>query len=206
MDKLLTLQRIPKNFAECNVSWLFTQHFGWRGRQGQHELKIDDFLFLKDDDEAELIYFVERPAKTRGHGLDAKHRTTIPKMFSTGDAGRYPVLLLRTYIAHRPSQLSNTGPFYLSVNEKPATTVWYESIPLGKNSMANIMTKMKLASPLSTRCPEKRITNHSARKQVVTKLKSAGIPKCDIKNIAGHSTEKRLDDYDSGDEKEQLLL
>ena len=27
--------------------WLFTQHFGWRGRQGQHEFKIDDFYFRK---------------------------------------------------------------------------------------------------------------------------------------------------------------
>ena len=127
-------------------------------------------------------------------------------MFSTGDAARCPVMLFRTYIAHRPPQLSNTGPFYLSVIEKPTATVWYKSIPLGKNSIANIMKKMKLDSPLSIRCPGKRITNHSARKQVVKKLKSAGIPKCEIKNITGHSTEKGLDDYDSGDEKEQRLL
>ena len=106
-------------------------------------------------------------------------------------------MLFRTYIAHRPPQLSNTGPFYLSVIEKPTTTVWYKSIPLGKNSIANIMKKMKLDSPLSIRCPRKRITNHSARKQVVKKLKSAGIPKCEIKNITGHSTEKGLDDYGS---------
>ena len=123
--------------------WLFTQHFGWRGRQGQHELKIDDFLFSKDDDGAEFIYFVEGPTKTRGHGLNAKHRTTIPKMFSTGDAARCPVMLFRTYIAHRPPQFSDTGPFYLSVIEKPTTTVWYKSIPLGKNSITNIMKKMK---------------------------------------------------------------
>ena len=35
------------------------------------------------------------------------------------------------------------------------------------------------------------------------KLKSAGIHKCEIKNITGYSMEKGLDDYDSGDEKEQ---
>ena len=103
--------------------WLFTQYFGWRGRQGQHELKIDDFLFSKDDDETEFIYFVEGTSKTRGHGLHAKHHTAISKMFSTGDAVRCLIMLLRTYIVHRPPQLSNTGHFYLSIIEKPTATI-----------------------------------------------------------------------------------
>ena len=55
-------------------------------------------------------------------------------------------------------------------------------------------------------CPEKELTNHSARKTVVKKLKSSGIPKCEIKNISGHSSEKGLDDYDSGDENEQRIM
>ena len=123
--------------------WLFTQHFGWRGRHGQHELKIEDFLFSKDDDGTEFIYFIEGPTKTRSHGLYAKHRTNIPEMFSTGDAATCPLMLFRTYIAHRPPQFSNKGPLYLSDIEKPTATVWYKSIPLGKNSTANIMKKNK---------------------------------------------------------------
>ena len=39
---------------------------------------------------------------------------------------------------------------------------------------------MKKNSPLKDRCPEKNLTNHSARKTVVKKLKSSGIPKCEI--------------------------
>ena len=35
-------------------------------------------------------------------------------------------------------------------------------------------------SPLKDVCPEKKLTNHSARKTVVKKLKSSGIPKCEI--------------------------
>ena len=54
--------------------------------------------------------------------------------------------------------------------------------------------------------PRKKITNHSARRQVVKKLKSGGVPKCEIKNITGHASEKGLDDYDSRDENEQRIL
>lgn len=68
------------------------------------------------------------------------------------------------------------------------------------------MKKMKLNSPLIDLCPEKRITNHSARKTVVKKLKSSGIPKCEIKNITGHTSAQGLDDYDSGDEREQQMI
>ena len=42
-----------------------------------------------------------------------------------------------------------------------------------------------------------RITNHSARKSTVRKLKSFGFLKCEIKNITGHSSECGLDAYDS---------
>ena len=65
---------------------------------------------------------------------------------------------------------------------------------------------MKLDSPLSIKCPQKKITNHSARKKVVKKLRSAGISKCEIKNVTGPPMEKGPEDYDPGDEKEQRLL
>ena len=42
------------------------------------------------------------------------------------------------------------------------------------------MKKMKENSPLKELCPEKKITNHSARKTVVKKLKSSGVSKCEI--------------------------
>ena len=65
---------------------------------------------------------------------------------------------------------------------------------------------MKENSPLKDLCPEKNLTNHSARKTVVKKLKSSGIPKCEITNITGHASANGLDDYDSGDEREQQII
>ena len=65
---------------------------------------------------------------------------------------------------------------------------------------------MKENSPLNDMIPDKKLTNHSARKTVVKKLKSCGVPKCEIKNITGHKSEQGLDAYDSGDEREQRVL
>ena len=78
--------------------------------------------------------------------------------------------------------MKKTGPFYLAVIDKPQTSaVWYKKTPMGKNTINNIMKTMKEDSPLKDVCPEKKLTNHSARKTVVKKLKSSGISKCEIK-------------------------
>ena len=103
--------------------------------------------------------------------------------------------------------MKKTGPSYLVVIDKPQTSaVWYKKTPMGKNTINNIMKTMKEDSPLKDVCPEKKLTNHSARKTVVKKLKSSGIPKCEIKNITGHNSKQGLDDYDSGDENEQKIM
>ena len=65
---------------------------------------------------------------------------------------------------------------------------------------------MKIDSPLNDMWSEEKITNHSARRQVVMKLRSRGVPKFEIKNITGHASEKGQDDYDSGDENKQRIL
>ena len=134
-----------------------------------------------------------------------KPRLATPKMFATNKK-RCSVALLKTYLEKRPAELKTTGPAYLGVIYKPQTSVWYKKMPMGKNAINNIMKTMKENSPLKDVCPDKKLTNHSARKTVVKKLKSSGIPKCELKNITGHSSEQGLDDYDSADENEQRGL
>ena len=186
--------------------WLLTQHFGLRGRQEHHNMKVEDFCLQRDDDGIEYLTFAEGPTKTRQGGLKVKPRLVTPKMFATGNEERCPVMLFKVYLEKRPDEMKSTGPFYLSVIDKPVSNVWFKKTPMGKNTIDSIMKKMKLNSPLIDLCPEKRITNHSARKTVVKKLKSSGIPKCEIKNITGHTSAQGLDDYDSGDEREQQMI
>ena len=91
------------------------------------------------------------------------------------------------------------------VIENPKTSVWYKKTPIGENTINNIMKTMKKNSSLKVTCPDKKLTNHSARKTVVKKLKSSDIPKCELKNITGHSSKQGLDDYDAGDERRRSL-
>ena len=110
-------------------------------------------------------------------------------------------MLFKVYLEKRPEEMK-----YLSLIDKPVSNIWFKKTPMGKNTIDSIMKKMKLNSPLIDLCPEKRITNHSARKTVVKKLKSSGIPKCEIKNIKEHTSAQGLDDYYSGDEREQQII
>ena len=48
------------------------------------------------------------------------------------------------------------------------------------------MKNMKEYAPPRDLCPEKNLTNPTARKAVVSKLKSSGIPKCETKNTTRH--------------------
>ena len=57
-------------------------------------------------------------------------------------------------------------------------------------------------SPLET---WKHITNHSARKTLVKRLKQNNVAKSEIISITGTSAEAGLDPYDSGDEKHQAI-
>ena len=65
-----------------------------------------------------------------------------------------------------------------------------------------MLKRMKQHSPLSEIFPNKKITNHSARKTSVRKSRNAGFPTCEIKNITGHASDRGLDPYDSGNEDE----
>ena len=52
----------------------------------------------------------------------------------------------------------------------------------------------------------KKLTNHSARKTLVKKLKAANQPRSVIISVTGHTNERSLADYEEGDEKEQRLI
>ena len=51
-----------------------------------------------------------------------------------------------------------------------------------------------------------KLTNHSARKTLVKKLKAANQPRSAIIGVTGHTNERSLADYEEGDEKEQRVI
>ena len=186
--------------------WLLTQHFGLQERQEHHQMRVDGFTLQRDDDGNEFLTFAEGPTKTRQGGLSVKTRLVTPKMFATGNEERCPVMLFKRYLEKRQSEMKESGPFYLTVIDKPVSSVWYKKSPMGKNTINTIMKNMKENLPLKDLCSEKNLTSNRARKTVVKKLKSSGIPRCEIKNITGHAPAQGLDDCDSGDEREKQII
>ena len=75
-------------------------------------------------------------------------------------------------ISRRPVNLQQSGFFYLAIIDNPKTEVWYKCSRLGINSIDNIMKNMVKKTPLTL--SGKKLTNHSARKTVVKKIKKLG--------------------------------
>ena len=65
------------------------------------------------------------------------------------------------------------------------------------------MKNMVKSSPLQT---SNKLTNHSTRKTVVKKLRKGGASRSAINEITGHSNERGLDPYDSGEELQQRQM
>ena len=174
-------------------------------------MKIEHFALRTDDNKNEFITFAEGITKTRQSGLHVVHRVAIPKMFAT-NTERCPVNFFKLYLSKRPVDLRSTGPLYLAVNHRPATNIWYKSSRMGEHTIDNLMKRMVANSPLNDETSavpgstKKKFTNHSARKTLVKKLKKNKYSKSEIITITGHTNEKGLDAYDSGDEDQQRQL
>ncbi|CAH3150789.1 unnamed protein product, partial [Porites evermanni] len=144
--------------------WLLTQHFGLRGRQEHHGMRLEDFRIMNGDDGIEF------------------------------------------YISRRPSNLRTSGPFYLSIkyNRRADDEIWYKVQPMGENKINSMMKS--IISGTSFETSEKRFSNHSARKTVVSKMKKANLERSAIAKVTGHRNIQSLDDYDEADEDEQRQL
>ena len=117
-------------------------------------------------------YVLRTSTKTRQGGLNTKRRTVLPKMFATS-APRCPVQHFKQYLSQRPLELRDKGLFYLAVIENPKTEVWNKKQRLGVNSIDQMMKNIIKNTPLET--SSKRLSNHSARKTEVNKLRAANI-------------------------------
>ena len=169
--------------------WLLTKHFGLRGRQEHHDMKVDDFQLCKDDNGVEFVQFTEGQTKTRQGGLHTKHRNFQPRMFAFGGE-RCPVALFNQFESRRPQKLKTTGPFYLFIktNRRPDDNVWFKVQPKGENKINDRMKSIVADTILES--SDKKFTNNSARKTVVGKLKKANLERSGIVKAAKYEIQK----------------
>lgn len=173
-----------------------TEQLGLRGRQEHHDAYVEDFVVRNHEDGSVSVEFEENPTKTRSGGLSIKRRTSKQIMWSTDGGEKDPVRLFKLWLSKRPLGMKDNGPLYLGIINRPKTSdVWYMKIRMGENTIGKIVKTM--AGSLKS---DKKLTNHSMRKTLVSKLKKAGHPRHIIKEITGHARESSLDDYDEVDE------
>lgn len=190
------------------VFFLISQHFGTRGRQEHHQMRIEDFKVCYGvDGKVDIIEWMEGPTKTRQGGLNKKPRMVTQKLFRTGGM-KCPIRAYELLISKRPPKFKSHGPLYLTPLRKDRswdnTEIWFTKVPLGVNSIDTFCQKMVAAACLD--CTKKHFTNHSIRKTTVKKLKKAGANSSEIMAITGHRNQQSLTDYDELDNDDHIRL
>ena len=186
------------------IWWLFTLHFGLKGRQKHHSMTVSDFQFKKDDFGNEFVTFAEGITKTRQNDIYEKRRLIHSKMLST-DTSRSSVNIFKLYLSKRPSQLRSGGPLYLSVIHKPVSNLlWYKNVPMGQHTINSIMKRIdRKFSPSKLR---QKINKPLCKINSGKKMRQNYIPKSEIIGITGHNSEADLNVYDSGNEEQQRAI
>lgn len=73
--------------------------------------------------------------------LDAVKKKKMKGVVKETDGGeRDPIRAFELYKAHRPAGISS---YYLTPKHKPKGTVWFNKVPMGKNSIGRIMREIK---------------------------------------------------------------
>ena len=119
-------------------------------------------------------------------------------MFAIGGP-RCPVQFFKTYLARRPEEMRNSGPFYLAILEKPKSEVWYKKQRMGVNKIDSFMKNMALEAELDVE--GRKLTNHSVRETLVKKLKASNQPRSAIISLTGHTSERSLADYEENSDR-----
>ena len=181
------------------TAWFFISLFlGKRGRENQHTMK-KTMLALRKSPAGEEYYELsnERGAvlATKNHqgGLEDKDDESNGKIFQRSGSKRCPVKLIANYLAHLNLESSNLfqKPRSPCKSFNPAKDeVWFCSVPLGHNSLENMLRNMTSRAGIKP-----HLTNHSIRATTVTILSAANYESRHIKAITGHQSEASIESY-----------
>ena len=148
-----------------------------------------------------LEWSVEKGSKTRT-GESTAARQFNPKIYATNDK-RCPVKHFKAYHQHRPVEMcTEDAPFYLACIINPKSNVWYKRQAMEPSTLRSIMKNMASEAEI----PNKRITNHSARKTSISTLKHSNFYPLNIAQLSGHRNLKSLDDYSSASDEQQKAI
>ena len=176
------------------VSYVVSQHFGTRGCQEHHQIRLEHLKIVKNaEGQTEYLEWIEGVTKTR-QGLSKRDRRVPQRVFATG-GNRCPLMFLDKLISKRPPCLQHSGTLYLRPPKKisPMSATWFSSQPVGVNTINGYMKEIAKCAGLNA--TNKRFTNHSVRKTTIRKLQKGGLSNDKITAITGHKNEQSLREY-----------
>ena len=171
-----------------------------RGREGQRSLKKEDFVFKVDDVGREYAELKYNDAQ-KNHQGDSRKKQQSPRMYGTEDEG-CPLEALKLYINKLNPKCS---AFYQQPRKQKwtvADSVWYNNIPLGINTLGQMMRRISEGAGLST-----TYTNHSIRATVCTILNDdGGYSDRVICSLTGHRNPQSLKNYCKASSKQKRSM
>ena len=174
--------------------YIFTKHFGLRGRDEHKKLTYGDITLQKDSARNFFLEFRERDTKTRD-GKYMDRRSVPPRVFEAPGSNRDPISIYREFVHRRPiDACKDDSPFYLQPipPSRVNSMIWFYPRPMGKNKLGSFMQRAAKFMSFSG-----RKTNHSVRKTTVQTLTKAGVPPQQIIKITGHKSVSSLQHYDT---------
>ena len=133
-------------------------------------------------------------------------REVTSKMFATGDIHR-PVEAYKDYSSKRPrNMMDSDSPFYVACRtvqlHDPEKEIWFINQRVGQKKLGKMMKMMQTEGKLN---PAKRLTNHSARKHLVQKLRDSDVAPTDTMQISGHKNIQSVMTYSKMSDKQHRL-
>ena len=145
--------------------------------------------------EEDYLLLNERQTKTRTGENTSDVRKAKPKIYSLPNSDRDPIAAYKLYASKRPSNFSSPdSPFYLAprtVSVSSDSDQWFLRQRIGVRKLSALMKDMCEKAGLAG----KRLTNHSARKHLVQKLRDNNVPPTDIMQITGHKNIQSVMNY-----------
>ena len=174
-----------------NLVWLLVAlQFGKRGRENYRNMTQD--TFIRGIDDSGLAYYEYRVCESqKNHSGSNLASTYMPqgRMYACPGDPLCPVAAMDLYMSHINPELDCLWQRPNKDFDKENST-WYCKIPLGKNTLDNMMKNMSKAADLS-----QEYTNHCTRATASKALGDASFDRSDIIKITGHRDTRSLDTY-----------
>ena len=128
--------------------WYNTVYHGVRGRMAHHELTVDDFIMKRDIDGKVYMEYVKKNyvQENISNTIEPPKKKKCKGLVKESDGGeRDAIRAFEMFKAHRPPGIAS---FYLTPKTKPKGDIWFNKVPMGKNSIGRVMREIKAISAI----------------------------------------------------------